>query len=80
MRHIDQTKGLGGLVANFQRGVGANTEFRLSRLDERGGELFLRGWPLGEDPVVPPAGFGKYVYVMTRDHEYHLYRYDLLAV
>ncbi len=80
MRHIDQTKGLGGLVANFQRGVGANTEFRLSRLDERGGEPFLRGWPLGEDPVVPPAGFGKYVYVMTRDHEYHLYRYDLLAV
>ncbi len=80
MRHIDQTKGLGGLVANFQRGVRANTEFRLSRLDERGEGHFLRGWPLGEDPVVPPAGFGKYVYVMTRDHEYHLYRYDLLAV
>ena len=80
MRHIDQTKGLGGLVANFQRGVGANTEFRLSRLDEWGEGHFLRGWPLGEDPVVPPAGFGKYVYVMTRDHEYHLYRYDLLAV
>ena len=82
MRHIDQTKGLGGLVANFQKGVGANTstQFCLSRLDERGGELFLRGWPLDEEPVAPPAGFGKYVYVLTRDHEYHLYRYDLLAV
>ncbi len=80
MRHLDQTKGLGGLVANFQRGVGANTEFRLSRLDEWGGEPFLRSWPLGEEPVVPPAGFGKYVYVLTRDHEYHLYRYDLLAI
>ena len=79
MRHIDQTKGLGGLVANFQRGVGANTSFHLSRLDEWEGTP-LRGWPLGEDPVVPPAGFGKYVYVLTRDQEYHLYRYDLLAV
>lgn len=79
MRHIDQTKGLGGLVANFQRGVGANTSFHLSRLDEWGGTP-LRGWPLGEDPVVPPAGFGKYVYVLTRDQEYHLYSYDLLDV
>lgn len=80
MNHIDKTKDLGGLVANFQRGVGANTEFRLSRLDERGGAHFLRGWPLGEEPVAPPAGFGKYVYVLTRSHEYHLYRYDLLSV
>ncbi len=79
MRHIDQTKGLGGLVANFQKGVGANTSFHLSRLDEWGGTP-LRGWPLGEEPVAPPAGFGKYVYVLTRDPEYHLYRYDLLDV
>ena len=81
MRHIDQTKGLGGLVANFQKGVGANTSFHLSRLDEWGGTP-LRGWPLGlgEEPVAPPAGFGKHVYVLTRSHEYHLYRYDLLAV
>ena len=80
MRHIDQTKGLGGLVANFQGGVGeANTSFHLSRLDKWGGTP-LRGWPLGEEPIAPPAGFGKYVYVLTRDHEYHLYRYDLLAV
>ncbi len=80
MRHIEQAKGLGGLVANFQRGMGANTVFCLSRLDERGSELFWRGWPLGEEPVAPPAGFGKYVYVLTRDRKYHLYRYDLLAI
>ena len=79
MRHIDKTKGLSGLVANFQRGVEANTSFHLSRLDEEGGTP-LRGWPLGEDPAVPPAGFGKYVYVLTRDQKYHLYRYDLLDV
>ena len=78
----DKTKVLGGLVANFQKGVGANTstQFDLSRLDERGGTPALRGWPLDEEPVAPPAGFGKYVYVLTRDHKYHLYRYDLLAV
>ena len=78
----DKTKVLGGLVANFQKGVGANTstQFYLSRLDERGEAQALRGWPLDEEPVAPPAGFGKYVYVLTRDHEYHLYRYDLLAV
>lgn len=82
MLQIDKTKGLGGLVANFQRGVGANTstQFCLSRFDEQGGALVLRGWPLGEEPVAPPAGFGKYVYVLTRDHKYHLYRYDLLAI
>ena len=79
MRHIDQTKGLGGFVANFQRGVGANTSFHLSRFDEWGGTP-LRGWPLDEEPVAPPAGFGKYVYVLTRDSEYHLHRYDLLDV
>ena len=79
MVQIDKAKGLGGLAANFQKGVGANTSFHLSRLDERGGTP-LRGWPLGEEPVAPPAGFGKYVYVLTRSHEYHLYRYDLLAV
>jgi hypothetical protein len=81
MDQIDKTKGLGGLVANFQKRVGDNTstQFYLSRLDEQGG-AHLRGWPLGEEPAAPPAGFGKYVYVLTRDHEYHLYRYDLLAV
>ena len=82
MVQIDNTKVLGGLVANFQKGVGANTstQFYLSRLAERGEAQALRGWPLDEEPVAPPAGFGKYVYVLTRDHEYHLYRYDLLAV
>ena len=81
MVQIDNTKVLGGLVANFRKGVGANTstQFHLSRLDERGKHA-LRCWSLDEDPVAPPAGFGKYVYVLTRDHEYHLYRYDLLAV
>lgn len=81
MVQIDNTKVLGGLVANFQKGVGANTstQFYLSRLDERGG-AHLRYWSLDEEPVAPPAGFGKYVYVLTRDHEHHLYRYDLLAV
>ena len=42
MRHIDQTKGLGGLVSNFQKGVGANTSFHLSRLDEWGGTPLRR--------------------------------------
>lgn len=81
MVQIDNTKVLGGLVANFRKGVGANTstQFHLSRLDERGKHA-LRCWSLDEEPVAPPAGFGKYVYVLTRDHEYHLYRYDLLAV
>lgn len=82
MVQIDKTKVLGGLVASFQKGVGANTstQFYLSRLSEREGSHALRGWPLGEEPVAPPAGFGKYVYVLTRKHEYHLYRYDLLAL
>ena len=81
MAQSNKTKVLGGLIASFQKGVGANTstQFYLSRPDEREGHL-LRGWSLGEEPVAPPAGFGKYVYVLTRDHEYHLYRYDLLAV
>ena len=90
MDYIDMTKGFGvgtakdsgGLVAHFQRGMGTNIsiQFNLSLLSERGDGHNLRSWNLGEEPVVPPAGFGKYVYVLTNaENQYKLYCYDILA-
>lgn len=69
MEHMELISSFGDVLAGFQRPVDRTkpTQFCLIQLNEQEARA-VRSWnlPGREVPVIPPAGFGRYVYLVTR--------------